>query len=88
MSTEAPTLEAFESRFGEFDDRRLAAIVSVNDAMHELRDAQGTLASLAETAKGMASELDRLAQRLLAAESDLLSALEAFGGKDEGANGG
>lgn len=87
VSTEAPTLGEFESRFGEFDERRLAAIVSANDALHELRVAQETLASLAETAKGMAAELDRLTQRLVAAESDLLSALEAFGGKDEGAEG-
>ncbi|MCB8933209.1 MAG: hypothetical protein H6534_07180 [Chthonomonadaceae bacterium] len=85
VSTEAPSLEAFESRFAEYDDRRLAAITAINDALHELRDAQGALADLAQSAKGMAAELDRLSQRLDGAESDLLSALEAFGGKDEGA---
>lgn len=84
VPTEAPTLDQFEARFSEYDDRRLAAITAVNDALHELRDAQGTLADLAESAKGMVGELDRLSQRLDGAEADLQSALEAFGGKDEG----
>lgn len=77
---DAPTKESVAQDFKSADDRRLKAIDGGNDALHLIREAQGSLEDLS----GLnSSQVNELAKMLDLSEQDLIEAIEAWGGKAE-----
>lgn len=76
FKVEPPTEQQVKADFATFDDQRLKAITELNDALVDLRSAQGTAASIAEEFE----KYGPLADLLGLAVSDLEDAIKAFGG--------
>lgn len=79
FKVEPPTEEEVKADFAAFDDQRLKAITELNDALVDLRSAQGTAVSIAEEEE----KFGPLADLLGLAVTDLEDAIKAFGGTPE-----
>ena len=83
-AVDPPTQAEFDTDFSRHDDARLKAIEAINDALHDLREANGVAGDMAGRISGMQSVLQDLSDLMDVAEQDLLSALRSLGGNDEG----
>lgn len=81
---EPPTEGDFNASFARHDDARLKSIEALNDALVDLRAANGVAREMASRIAGMQGALQNLADLMDVAEEDLLSALRSFGGNDVG----
>lgn len=73
-----------DDEFAAMDDRRLAAISAANDALHELEDAAGILATLGEDpALRDLAEVGEIAGLLQLGIDDLGEAIRSLGGQVE-----
>lgn len=82
--SEPPTEADFNGNFGRYDDARLKAIEALNDALQDLRAANGVAREMASRIAGMQGGLQNLADLMDVAEEDLLTSLRSFGGNDVG----
>jgi hypothetical protein len=84
FADDPPDLAEVAKAFALWDDKRLKAVEAGNDAMHDLREASGILADLADSEPlGAGKGASVVRALILVALDDLWGAIEAFGGKPE-----